>query len=102
VRADIIGGVVVFEENGQYDVPIETRLPHRLKLDGDKIVDRFPGKSDDEVRQWDHDHPLTGPEPAPVEPGTPTTPDSPTAVIEARLDDLQQQLDAVTTMILEG
>lgn len=44
-----------FLENGDYDLPIESDLPHRFKLENGVVVDKYNGVSDDEVRRIDHE-----------------------------------------------
>jgi hypothetical protein len=41
-------------EDGQYDLPIESDLPHRFELKDGVVVDKYDGVSDDEVRAIDH------------------------------------------------
>lgn len=41
-------------ENGQYDLPIESTLPHRFKLVDGEVVDKYKGVTDDKVRELDH------------------------------------------------
>lgn len=47
-------GVVSFDENGEYETDIVTSLPHRLDVVDGVVVDKYPGKTDNEVRQADH------------------------------------------------
>jgi hypothetical protein len=44
-----------FLENGDYDLPIESDLPHRFKLEDGVVVDKYNGVSDDEVKRIDHE-----------------------------------------------
>ena len=44
-----------FLENGDYDLPIESDLPHRFKLEDGVVVDKYDGVSDDEVKRIDHE-----------------------------------------------
>jgi hypothetical protein len=43
-----------FLENGDYDLPIESDLPHRFELKDGVVVDKYNGVSDDEVKVIDH------------------------------------------------
>jgi hypothetical protein len=47
-------GVVEFNENGEYETDIVTSLPHRLDVVDGVVVDKYPGKTDREVRIADH------------------------------------------------
>jgi hypothetical protein len=47
-------GVVMFDENGELDTDIVTNLPHRLTVEDGVVVDKYPGKTDREVRIADH------------------------------------------------
>lgn len=42
-------------DNGEYDAPIESSLPHRFDLVDGVVVDKYNGVSDDEVRRIDHE-----------------------------------------------
>lgn len=42
-------------ENGEYDAPIESSLPHRFELRDGVVVDKYDGVSDEEVRVIDHE-----------------------------------------------
>ena len=44
-----------FLENGDYDLPIESDLPHRFELRDGVVVDKYDGVSDDEVKRIDHE-----------------------------------------------
>ena len=44
-----------FLENGDYDLPIESDLPHRFELKDGVVVDKYNGVSDDEVKRIDHE-----------------------------------------------
>ena len=48
-------GVATFDENGQYETDIVTSLPHRLSVVDGVVVDKYPGKTDREVRIADHE-----------------------------------------------
>lgn len=47
-------GTAEFNENGQYETDIVTSLPHRLDVVDGVVVDKYPGKTDNEVRAADH------------------------------------------------
>lgn len=47
-------GVVSFDENGEFETDIVTSLPHRLTVVDGEVVDKYPGKTDNEVRAIDH------------------------------------------------
>ena len=51
-------GVVSFDENGEYETDIVTSLPHRLDVVDGVVVDKYPGKTDDEVKIADHEKAL--------------------------------------------
>ena len=53
-------GVVSFDENGQYETDIVTSLPHRLTVVDGEVVDKYPGKTDREVRIADHAEAVAG------------------------------------------
>ena len=42
-------------ENGDYDLPIESDLPHRFELKDGAVVDKYDGVSDEEVKRIDHE-----------------------------------------------
>lgn len=44
-----------FLEHGDYDLPIESDLPHRFELKDGVVVDKYNGVSDDEVKRIDHE-----------------------------------------------
>jgi hypothetical protein len=44
-----------FLENGEYDLPIESDLPHRFELKNGVVLDKYDGVSDDEVKRIDHE-----------------------------------------------
>jgi hypothetical protein len=44
-----------FLENGDYDLPIESDLPHRFELKDGVVLDKYNGVSDDEVKRIDHE-----------------------------------------------
>ena len=44
-----------FLENGDYDLPIESDLPHRFELRDGVVVDKYDGVSDEEVKRIDHE-----------------------------------------------
>jgi len=48
-------GVVEFHENGDYETDIVTSLPHRLDVVDGVVVDKYPGKTDNEVKIADHE-----------------------------------------------
>lgn len=43
-----------FDENGEFSTDIETNLVHRFYLDNDELVDRYPGKTDEEIIEIEH------------------------------------------------
>lgn len=47
-------GNAVINENGEYEVAIDTKLGHRFSLVDGAVVDKYNGVSDDEVKQIDH------------------------------------------------
>ena len=49
------GFVGQFLENGEYDLPIESDLPHRFELKNGVVLDKYDGVSDDEVKRIDHE-----------------------------------------------
>ena len=51
-------GVVSFDENGEYETDIVTSLPHRLDVVDGVVVDKYPGKTDNEVKIADHEKAL--------------------------------------------
>ena len=54
MKVDFNHGVVQFNENGEYETDIVTSLPHRLDVVDGVVVDKYPGKTDNEVRIADH------------------------------------------------
>jgi hypothetical protein len=48
------GGAVEFNPNGEYETNIVTSLPHRLDVVDGVVVDKYPGKTDNEVKIADH------------------------------------------------
>lgn len=48
-------GVAMFDENGEFETDIVTSLPHRLTVEDGVVVDKYPGKTDREVRIADHE-----------------------------------------------
>lgn len=49
------GAVFVFNEDGEFETPVESNLAHRFALEDGVIVDKYNGVSDVEVRQIDHE-----------------------------------------------
>lgn len=49
------GFVGQFLENGDYELPIESDLPHRFELRDGVVIDKYNGVSDDEVKRIDHE-----------------------------------------------
>lgn len=49
------GFVGQFLENGDYELPIDSDLPHRFELKDGVVVDKYNGVSDEEVKQIDHE-----------------------------------------------
>jgi hypothetical protein len=54
MKLDFNHGVVQFNENGEFETDIVTSLPHRLTVVDGEVVDKYPGKTDREVRIADH------------------------------------------------
>jgi asparagine synthetase A len=54
MKLDFNNGVVQFNENGEYETDIVTSLPHRLTVVDGEVVDKYPGKTDREVKIADH------------------------------------------------
>lgn len=54
-KGNFVGNVFVFNEDGEFETPIESRLPHRFALEDGNIVDKYNGVSDAEVRRLDHE-----------------------------------------------
>lgn len=48
------GAAAEILEHGEYDAPIESKLPHRFKLVDGVVVDIYDGITDNEVRIADH------------------------------------------------
>jgi hypothetical protein len=48
------GGAWIHED-GEYDLPVESTLPHRFELVDGKVVDKYNGVTDDEVKLKDHE-----------------------------------------------
>ena len=44
-----------FLENGDYELPIESDLPHRFELKDGVVLDKYNGVSDEEVKRIDHE-----------------------------------------------
>lgn len=42
-------------ENGEYELPVESVLPHRFTLVDGKVVDKYDGVTDDKVKEIDHE-----------------------------------------------
>ena len=55
MKVDFNHGVVQFNENGEYETDLVTSLPHRLTVVDGVVVDKYPGKTDNEVRIADHE-----------------------------------------------
>lgn len=53
-KGTFVGNVFVFNEDGEFETPIESSLSHRFSLEDGNIVDKYNGASDAEVRQIDH------------------------------------------------
>lgn len=50
------GGTWMYDPDGDLVAPVLTNLPHRLMQSEDgKVVDKYPGKTDNQVRQIDHE-----------------------------------------------
>ena len=47
-------GLAEIAEDGEYSVKITSKIPHRFSLVDGKVVDKYDGVSDDEVKQIDH------------------------------------------------
>lgn len=54
MRLNFINGVAMFDEHGEFETDIVTVLPHRLTVVDGVVVDKYPGKTDREVRIADH------------------------------------------------
>ena len=54
MKLNCYNGVVSFDENGEYETDIVTSLPHRLDVVDGVVVDKYPGKTDREVKIADH------------------------------------------------
>jgi hypothetical protein len=54
MKLNFNNGVVSFDENGEFETDIVTSLPHRLTVVDGQVVDKYPGKTDNEVRIADH------------------------------------------------
>lgn len=54
MKFNYYNGVATFDENGQYETDIVTSLPHRISVVDGVVVDKYPGKTDNEVRIADH------------------------------------------------
>lgn len=70
-KAIIQNNRVVFADDGNIDLPIESSLPHRFEIVDGSIVDKYNGITDREVRIQDH------------------------AEAQARVDELQAAWDAL-------
>ena len=44
-----------FLEDGQYDLPIESDLPHRFELKDGVVLDKYDGVTDGRVKEIDHE-----------------------------------------------
>ncbi len=55
MKLNFNNGVVSFDENGEFETDIVTSLPHRLTVVDGEVVDKYPGKTDNEVRIADHE-----------------------------------------------
>lgn len=53
-KARIYGTQVVIDPTGDVTLPIDSTLPHRFEVVDGVIVDKYDGKTDNEVRQADH------------------------------------------------
>jgi hypothetical protein len=49
-----LGNAYFDDENGEYEVQIDTQLPHRFRLVDGEVVDIYDGASDYEIRLADH------------------------------------------------
>jgi hypothetical protein len=49
------GFVGQFLENGEFDLPIESNLPHRFELKDGVVLDKYDGVTDDQVKVIDHE-----------------------------------------------
>jgi hypothetical protein len=54
MKINFNNGVAEFNENGEYETDIVTKLPHRLTVVDGIVVDKYPGMTDNEVRVADH------------------------------------------------
>lgn len=48
-------GLAEISENGEYSVKVKSVLGHRFSLVDGKVVDKYNGVSDDEVKKIDHE-----------------------------------------------
>lgn len=48
-------GNAYIDENGEYEVSIDSTLGHRFSLVDGAVVDKYDGVSDEEVRRIDHE-----------------------------------------------
>jgi hypothetical protein len=48
------GAIGEFSPHGEYDTPVDSVLPHRFSLVDGKVVDKYNGMTDEEVRVKDH------------------------------------------------
>ncbi len=71
-KAFIQGTGVVIDPNGDVTLPVDSALPHRFEVVDGIIVDKYDGKTDNEVRIADH------------------------AEAQARIDEAQATWDAAT------
>lgn len=50
----IFGNSVIIDPNGDVTLPIDSTLPHRFEVVDGVVVDKYNGKTDNEVRIADH------------------------------------------------
>jgi len=63
-KAHYINGMFVLAEDGEYDLPVSTELPHRFSMVDDEVVDLYDGVDDDGVRLKDWEDGVTAAEEA--------------------------------------
>lgn len=56
-KANIFDGRVVFDDSGEFTLPVQSALPHRFDVVDGVIVEKekYAGLTDNQVRQQDHE-----------------------------------------------
>lgn len=49
------GSICWINPEGEYELPVESVLPHRFKLVDGEVVDKYNGVTDDKVKEIDHE-----------------------------------------------